>query len=69
MRLQIWYNREKDEKFTYRQHATKLFSILRLLLFSVINTFKEVMVYVNFDEMPGAAKCNLPRRNWGLKLI
>ena len=32
---------EKDEKVTYRQHATKLFSILRLLLFSVINTFEE----------------------------
>ena len=32
---------EKDEKVIYRQHATKLFSILRLLLFSVIHTFED----------------------------
>ena len=32
---------EKDEKVTYRQHTTKLFSVLKLSRFSVINTFEE----------------------------
>ena len=32
---------EKDKKVTYSQHATKLFSVLRLLLFPVIYTFEE----------------------------
>ena len=48
MRLQISYSREKDEKITYRQHATTLFSIVRLLPFSVINTFKEIMMECTF---------------------
>ena len=32
---------KKIKKITYSQHATKVFSILRLLLFSVIYTFEE----------------------------
>ena len=36
----------KDEKGTYRQHATKSFSILRVL-FSVIYTFEESL----YNEM------------------
>ena len=60
MRKKKWCSTEKDEKVTYRQHATKLFS--RLLLFSVICTFEENLynddMYI-FDGIPGVTKCNL----------
>ena len=32
---------KNDVKVAYRQYATKLFSVLRLLLFSVIDTFEK----------------------------
>ena len=38
------YSKEKHEKVTYKQDATKLFSILRLLLFSLIFTFEESLL-------------------------
>ena len=42
MRAKKWYNTEKDEKVTYKQHTTKwFFPVLRFLLFSVIPTFEE----------------------------
>ena len=41
MRLKKLDSTEKDEKVTYKQHATKLFLMLRLLLFLVIFTFEE----------------------------
>ena len=53
---------EKDEKVTYRQHAITLFSILRLLLFPVINTFEESLHNNDmqiFYGISGVAKCNL----------
>ena len=36
-----WYSTEKDEKATYRKHATSLFPIQGFLLFSVVNIFAE----------------------------
>ena len=33
--------KKKVKKVTYSQHATKLFSIIRLLVFPVIYTFQE----------------------------
>ena len=53
---------EKDEKVTYRQHAITLFSILRLFLFPVINTFEESLHNNDmqiFYGISGVAKGNL----------